>query len=237
MGRIRSVKPEIRIDDTVASWPREVRLAWIYLWGYLDDEGRGRDNLALLRADLFPLDRDVTEKKLDEWLTLMATSLGEAGEAPLCRYEVDGRRYLHAVRWKQHQRINRPSPSRLPPCTLTHPSVRDHGGITEGSPPRARAGAPADQGSGKGSGISQGSTDLTRVQKRLNCDAGYAERTARDVLSKAPATVLNPTAYVLAAIDADPERYRPTLTAPRFALCDHGIPPGACPDCIEAAAR
>lgn len=236
MARIRSVKPETRTDETVASWPREVRLAWIYLWCYLDDDGRGRDNLALIRAELFPLDADVTEKKLDGWLQLMATTPGDSGEPPLCRYEVDGKKFLHAVRWR-HQRINRPSPSRLPPCELTHPSVRNHGGISEASPPRARAGAPADQGSGKGSGISHGPTDLARIQKRLNCDEGHADRTAREILSKAPATVLNPTAYVLAAIDADPARYRPTATAPRFSLCEHGVPPAACGDCIEAAAR
>ena len=39
MARIRSVKPEIRRSLTVAEWPREVRLTWIYLWMYLDDDG------------------------------------------------------------------------------------------------------------------------------------------------------------------------------------------------------
>lgn len=124
MARIRSIKPEIRIDQTVASWPRDVRLAWIYLWGYLDDAGRGRDDLRLLVAELFPLDRDVTEKKLNTWLDLMATTPGESGDPPLCRYEVHGRSYLHAVRWK-HQKINRPTESKLPPCPKRHKSVSD----------------------------------------------------------------------------------------------------------------
>lgn len=124
MARIRSIKPELRTDQTAAGWPREVRLAWVYLWGYLDDSGRGRDNLALLRADLFPLDRDVTEKKLDDWLTLISTTPGDSGDPPLCRYTIDGRRYLHAVRWK-HQRINRPTPSKLPPCPRHGEHVSD----------------------------------------------------------------------------------------------------------------
>lgn len=120
MARIRSVKPELRKSLTVGAWPREVRLAWIYLFGYLDDEGRGHDDLRLIAAECWPLDRDVTERKLDRWLSLMAEKPEHAdGEEPaLCRYEWAGRRYLHAVKWSQHQRINRPQPSRIPPCPI-----------------------------------------------------------------------------------------------------------------------
>lgn len=118
MARIRSVKPEIRTDLTVGSWPIPVRYAWVLLWGYFDDQGRGRDDLRLLVADLFPLDRDVTEKRLNGWLNLMATSSCDGAAPPLCRYDVDGHRYLHAVKWSRHQRINRPTTSRLPPCPI-----------------------------------------------------------------------------------------------------------------------
>ena len=120
MPRIRSVKPEIRKSETVAAWPREVRLAWIYLFGYLDDYGRGLDNLALLKAELFPLDHDVTERKLDHWLALMCEKPEhDPTEAPpLCRYEVRGRRVLHAVKWTSHQRVSHPGESAYPPCPV-----------------------------------------------------------------------------------------------------------------------
>ena len=118
MGRIRSIKPELRTDLTVGSWPIPCRYAWVLLIGYLDDRGRGRDDLRLLTADMFPLDRDVTERKVNGWLALMASCVGDGDEPPLCRYEVDGLRYLHAVKWRRHQRINRPSESRLPPCPI-----------------------------------------------------------------------------------------------------------------------
>ncbi len=127
MGRIRSIKPELRTDLTVASWPIPCRYAWVLLLGYLDDKGRGRDDLRLLTADLFPLDRTVTRKKLDTWLTLMATTLTDGKEPPLCRYDVDGMRYLHAVKWRNHQRINRPSESRLPPCPIHEKKPSAHG--------------------------------------------------------------------------------------------------------------
>lgn len=119
MARIRSIKPEVRRSLTVAEWPREVRLAWIYLWGYLDDHGRGLDDMRLVVAECFPLDRDVTEKKLHGWLDLMATTkTHEDDEPPLCRYEVAGRGYLHAVKWTSHQRVSHPQDSRYPSCPV-----------------------------------------------------------------------------------------------------------------------
>jgi hypothetical protein len=133
MARIRSVKPEVRTSLTVAAWPREVRLAWIYVWMYLDDEGRGVDDARLVAAECFPLDRDVSDKKMDGWLALMAEKSEHAPEdlPPLCRYEVAGRKYLHATKWKKddqkplrwrgHQQINRPQKSRLPGCPIHDP--------------------------------------------------------------------------------------------------------------------
>lgn len=117
MARIRSVKPDLRISRVVASWPIPARYAWVLLWGYLDDYGRGIDDVRLIVADCFPLDRDVTERKMDGWLRLFATAQPEK-PAPLCRYVVAGQGYLHAVNWREHQRVNRPTDSRIPPCPI-----------------------------------------------------------------------------------------------------------------------
>jgi hypothetical protein len=229
VARIRSIKPELRTDLTVASWPIPARYAWILLWGYLDDAGRGRDDLRLLIADLFPLDRDVTEKRLDGWLRMMTQSTAH-GEAALCRYEVGGARYLHAVKWRRHQRINRPTASRIPPCPIHEP-------LTESLSEDLVSDSPPDQGS-KGSGSKgSGQTDVARIQKRLQCDESWARRVAMTVLSKAPTTVANPTGYVLTAIDADEARFRPTPQPPRFAFCRHGVPVGACDQCPREASR
>lgn len=119
MPRIRSIKPEVRRSLTVGEWHREVRLAWIYLWGYLDDEGRGIDDMRLVVAECFPLDRDITEKKMNGWLTLMATTKTDEDDTPpLCRYEVAGRHYLHATKWSTHQKISHPQISRIPQCPI-----------------------------------------------------------------------------------------------------------------------
>lgn len=114
MARIRSIKPELRTSLIVAEWPREVRYFWALLWGYLDDHGRGVDNARLVLADCFPLDRDLDEEVIEKWLTLIAES------GPLCRYTVSGRRYMHAVNWKEHQRPSHPTDSRIPHCPHHH---------------------------------------------------------------------------------------------------------------------
>lgn len=121
MARIRSIKPEVRKSDTVAAWPREVRLAWVYLWGYLDDYGRGKDDMRLIVAECFPLDRDVTERKMERWIALMAEKPEHDEDEdlpPLCRYEVRHRHFLHATKWTDHQKVSHPQASRIPPCPI-----------------------------------------------------------------------------------------------------------------------
>ena len=119
MARIRSIKPEMRRSFTVSSWPYPVRWTFVGLPGYCDDYGRGLDDVRLVKAELYPIDDDITSKKLDAHLA----TITEAG--PLCRYEVDGVRYLHLVNWREHQRVNRPTDSRIPPCPIHEKEVSE----------------------------------------------------------------------------------------------------------------
>jgi hypothetical protein len=92
-----------------------VRYFFVLLWGYLDDYGRGVDDEMLVASDCFPRDRDITPDTVDAWLELMADS------GPLCRYEVDGRRYLHCPNWREHQKPQHPTRSKIPPCPDDEP--------------------------------------------------------------------------------------------------------------------
>lgn len=150
MARIRSVKPELRTSLVVAEWPREVRYFWVLLWGYLDDYGRGVDDARLIKADCLPLDDDVTRHMVDEWVALIAK------DGPLCRYAVNGKRYLHAPSWAEHQRPSHPAASRIPPCPIHEPSgappegfAKPSGGAQEALVPEqvVRAGS-REQGAG-----------------------------------------------------------------------------------------
>jgi hypothetical protein len=122
MARIRSVKPELRTSLTVAEWPREVRYAWVLLWGYLDDHGRGVDDARLVKADCLPLDDDITAAVMDAWLEMFAAA------GSLCRYTVGNRRFMHIPEWGEHQKPQHPKPTQIPPCP------KCSGGEPSGSP-------------------------------------------------------------------------------------------------------
>lgn len=122
MARIRSIKPELRESLVVASWPFEVRYFLVLLLGYFDDRGRGLDLSKRIAGDCFPHD-DISAEDIDKWLDLMTQGI-DGRPGPICRYEVAGRKYIHSVNWSEHQRPNRPTPSRLPPCTL-HESLTE----------------------------------------------------------------------------------------------------------------
>lgn len=110
MARIRTIKPSIFSSLTVSSWPIEARWTFAGLLTYLDDTGRGIDEPRLVKAELYPLDDKMTPPKVEKHLDLFEES------GPLCRYSHNGIRYMHVTSWREHQRINRPTPSKFPPC-------------------------------------------------------------------------------------------------------------------------
>jgi hypothetical protein len=115
MARIRAIKPELRTSLTVSAWPMPVRYFFVLLWGYLDDHGRGVDDGLLIAADCFPRDRGIQAEDVDTWLDLMADS------GSVCRYDVDGRRFLHCPNWTEHQRPQHPAKPKIPPCPHDEP--------------------------------------------------------------------------------------------------------------------
>lgn len=108
MARIRSLKPEFAKDETLAELPRDVRLHYALLWTYADDEGRGIDNPKLIKAELWPLDDDVTAEIVDGW----QAELERAGR--IQRYEADGKRVFWIVKFTDHQKPQHPATSKLP---------------------------------------------------------------------------------------------------------------------------
>ncbi len=131
--RIRTIKPETWQDEKVGQLSRDARLLFIGLITMADDEGRLRAIPSLILGHVYPYD-SVPAAKLQRWLCeVEASGLGS-------RYEVGGVPYFALAGWRKHQKINRPSASKLPPPPheqVTEDSVNDPGDITEASPPRA----------------------------------------------------------------------------------------------------
>lgn len=136
--RIRSIKPEFWRDALTGEWGAELALFYIGIWGVADDAGRLPLDPRLVRADIDPFDTKFG---------------GMAGVADLLEelvrlhrilpYEVEGRRFALVANFAAHQRIDKPTKSRLP---------RPPEGLREssGSPPGALP--PKD-------GVDQGSRD------------------------------------------------------------------------------
>lgn len=109
MARIRSIKPDFWTDERVAAWPIGVRLTWIGLWTYVDDNGVGVYNDRLIMATLYPMDDP------REALTRIRDSLAMLSrERRVVLYETDGKCLLWIVNWKRHQRVENPRKHRYP---------------------------------------------------------------------------------------------------------------------------
>jgi len=108
MPRIRTIKPEFPQSESMGKISREARLCFIQLWTLADDSGRLRGVSRMLASLLYPYDNDAP-KLIDAWLAELSK------EECIIRYEVDNQHYIQICNWCLHQKIDKPSASKLPP--------------------------------------------------------------------------------------------------------------------------
>lgn len=134
--RIRTIKPEFWQDEHLAACSPEARLLAIGLLNVADDEGYFNAHPALIRAAVFPFHDSMDITALLDELCAAGRSEKAPGYIEL-RRTGDGRCYGLIPHFREHQRINRPSPSRfaqtwdeLPPLhgALSESSVNTHHG-------------------------------------------------------------------------------------------------------------
>lgn len=134
MARIRTIKPEFPQSESMGNVSRDARLCFVLLWTLADDAGRLRGNSRMLASLLFPYDNDAPGL-IDGWLSELER------EACIFRYSVDGASYVEIAKWLSHQKIDRPSPSKLPEFDASsrilanhrEPSSLDQGSRIKGS--------------------------------------------------------------------------------------------------------
>ncbi|MCK1317137.1 hypothetical protein [Bradyrhizobium sp. 23] len=107
MPRIRTIKPEFPQSESMGRVSREARLLFLLLFTLVDDEGRTRGYSRMLASLLYPYDDDAPGL-IDGWLEQLER------ENCIRRYEVSGAVYLEITNWLKHQKIDKPSKSRLP---------------------------------------------------------------------------------------------------------------------------
>ncbi|MDI3424262.1 hypothetical protein [Streptomyces luteolus] len=161
MARIRTIKPEAFISESLAEVSVSAERTFFGLLTQADDHGRCCDQAAVIAGALWALRPEHGPLAVEDDLTQLA------GAGLICRYEGDdGKNYLHIVTWAKHQKINRPSGSRFPTCPrhaggqagqpvggrhegLAEPSMSPHGDLTEDSrtrqDPAVRSVEPAAQ--------------------------------------------------------------------------------------------
>jgi len=108
MPRIRSIKPDFFTSLTVADLTYEQRLTFIGLWTHVDDAGRCVDDARLIKAAIWPLDERTASDVEGDLGALSESSL-------ILRYTLNRKRYLAVRSWSEHQKINRPTVSKIPP--------------------------------------------------------------------------------------------------------------------------
>lgn len=108
MARMRTIKPESCLSETLAGLSDRACLLFAYLPCFCDDEGRMRYSAALVKAQAFPLRDAIT---VDTCAQLVA-ELSRAGLVSV--YEIDSKRYLQVCNFKEHQHPQKPKPSVIP---------------------------------------------------------------------------------------------------------------------------
>ncbi|WP_405931532.1 hypothetical protein [Streptomyces sp. NBC_00827] len=145
MARIRTIKPEAFASESLAAVSLTAERTFFGLLTQADDHGRFRDQPAVITGLLWSLRPEHGPVDVEDDLTQLAAA------HLICRYEGDdGKRYLHIVTWRQHQKINRPSGVRFPACPdhdveqlnqgapqphgdVMESSLKTHGGLSESS--------------------------------------------------------------------------------------------------------
>jgi hypothetical protein len=116
---------------------RDARLTFIQLWTLADDAGRLRGNSRMLASLLFPYDDDA-KKLIEGWLGELER------EKCIDRYVIEDTAYIQIRNWLDHQKIDKPSASKLPPFDETSRKVASPREVSSGD-------LDLDQGSGSGS--------------------------------------------------------------------------------------
>lgn len=119
MARIRTVKPDFFEDEAIGVLSREARLLFVGSWTQADDEGLLRWTPTYIKSTLFMYDDDLDERAVEQAMVELKkgyhiqTYLGGRLRSPLA----------WIVKFRSHQRINRPQPGKLPPPGLHSPVV------------------------------------------------------------------------------------------------------------------
>jgi hypothetical protein len=154
VGRIRTIKPEFFRHEELSSLPEITHFFAAGLLCYADDDGYFNANEGLIKADIFPLREPSVSihGMLKQLVDVGYLRIGTNGTA---------RRYGHITNFYIHQRVNRPTPSKIKDLHITwEDSVITHTQLSEAS---------SEEGKGR-EGKGTGNREESAPQKQDTCD-------------------------------------------------------------------
>ncbi|AMQ67019.1 HTH DNA binding protein [Mycobacterium phage Bipper] len=226
--RIRSIKPEFwRSQDISAFEDWGIRLLFIGLWSYVDDNGVGLDRVALIAADLFA---DDLERDPSETFAKVSRGLQQLAEAKrIERYTFEDKSYLFVNGWADHQRIDHPNAPRypLPDGTIAHPTsekpTRSRASTKASRKPREKLAPGTGEQRNRGTGEQESASRSARASSRPKTFTEMATGKRETPPPPAPAEIPHGVPATRAADIVREElprnRYQPaTLTGLRLAV-------------------
>lgn len=117
MARKRMISPEMFTSESVAALPIPTRWTWAGVLCYLDDCGIGKNNPALIKAAIWPLDDTYTSRKVAADVTRLVSM------HMLCAYSCCGTKFIHAPSWDTWQKISHATPTKFCVCPVHAPDA------------------------------------------------------------------------------------------------------------------
>ena len=164
MARIRTIKPDFWVDEKVVELSAYARLLFIGLWNFADDDGRMVYSPKKIKMQIFPSDN----------LDILAVFDEIRRDSMITIYAVDNTEYLQVNQFHKHQKIDKRTPSKLPP-----PPNNTESPIDSPTPPDGMEGIK------EGNGMDQGNKTPLASNEKISFSAdghweniSHAQRTA-----------------------------------------------------------
>lgn len=166
MARIRSIKPEFNVSESVARMSESAQLFMVKMLPEVDDQGRIEWLPRKILGALYPHNEEIGHEELENRVSELER------EGIFQRYEAGGRVYGHFINWEKHQVVKNPSKPRYPepPGSESEPKMEVVTNVSVDSTEDVVSVSPLEIGNGKwevGSGkaevLTTAAADVTQV--------------------------------------------------------------------------
>lgn len=118
MARKRMIDPGIWQSEDFSKLSTLAKLVFVGMFSNADDEGRGRARAVYLKSALFPYDETMRATDIEKTLKEIASYMS------VIFYAFDNSEYYQLTNWDLWQKVDRPTPSKIPAFDESSTRVR-----------------------------------------------------------------------------------------------------------------